>query len=153
MDLCYWLIHLEHTTVFFCLKLKNLQFVTFSFIDEDWAQPQTENRSKSRTLQKHLVKQYETSWIKTWAYVKNIHANPTMVPQKSIYTNKGWLVRVHTARTATEMRKLAMRHMFILWNIYGVYIWGVLCQKQVSRAGTSNYIPQISSLTSFLWGM
>ena len=64
------------------------------------------------------------------------------VPQKSIQTNKSWLVRVHTARTAAEMRKSAKRHMFIQWNIYGTYIWEVLCQKQVSRPGKSDNIPQ-----------
>ena len=32
---------------------------------------------------------------------------------------------------------------FITWIALEVIIWGVLCQKQASRAGTSKYIPQI----------
>ena len=35
-------------------------------------------------------------------------------------------------------------------KIYCIYIWGVWCQKQVSKAGISNYIPQISLILAYV---
>ena len=47
----------------------------------------------------------------------------------------------------TPCENLIERPVWSLWNSLGTWgnMWGVLCQKQVSRAGTINYIPQ------YLW--
>ena len=56
-----------------------------------------------------------------------------------------WILKFCKIRMARiwKLEAICISHWLFDMSVTVKYIWGVLCQKQVPRAGTSNYIPQI----------
>ena len=62
-----------------------------------------------------------------------------------LYASDWWLNSIDLSNCLTLNRQLVNHYLNQWWPRSLMHIWGVLYQKQVSRAGTSNYIPQ------YLW--
>ena len=68
---------------------------------------------------------------------------------------KVWNVMETPYNTLIEWRQEGFKFHLILspYSIFllcGTHIWGLCCQKQVSHAGTSNYIPQFTVGCNYL---
>ena len=72
----------------------------------------------------------------------NQHVCKDMVCCKTIHDHRLSSIAPLLNADFTVMRD----HLLSCNGVHGMYMWNVLCQKQISRAGTSNYIPQLACL-------
>ena len=88
---------------------------------------------------KQMVKDYHN-----YFYLTNIVHNIKVKYQRVLYHFPTYIIHVYWANWVCNGSYISV---WVSWNAIWWYIWGVLCQKQVSWAGASNYIPQ------YLWGV